>query len=119
MIKRLVRYHRLGKATLVADNAGIVHDCPCQVGVMVRYCVKCRRAYDDPTELEANDHQTGEGHWVPWCSFCQSCEELIFEGFDVEGPFYFFIVNLKEGLRLVQAGHNLHFLGMKVTSNLR
>ena len=114
MIKRLVRYQRLGKESVVADKAGIVNDCPCQVGVMVRYCIKCRRAYDDPTEWEANDHQSEEGHWVPWCLFCQSCEELIFEGFDVKGQFYFFIVNPKEGRRLLEANNNLRFLGMRV-----
>lgn len=118
MIRRLVRYDGRDREAVIIHKTDIVHDCPCQVGVMVRYCVKCRRAYDDPTGWDANDHQAGEGHWVPWCLFCQSCEELIFEGFDVEGPFYFFIVNIKEGRRLVQADHDLRFLGMKVKANL-
>jgi hypothetical protein len=114
VIKKLVKYAGIEREAVIVENADIDHDCPCQVGVIVRFCVKCRTAYDDPTEWDADDHQAEQGHWVPSCLFCQSCEELIFEGFDTKGPFCFFVVNLKEGLRLIETNHNLRLLGIRV-----
>lgn len=111
MLETLIKLER-GSRIVVALNAGIGHVCPCKTGVLVRYCVKCNSAFDDPTEWEADNHQAEHGHWVPWCLFCEFCEEMVFEGFDMEGPFYFFVLNLKEGLRVLAEGGDLRKLGL-------